>query len=100
MEGVPLHVLVERDGRGDEVWKDLCSVLDPFRLLSLKKAKKPPCPPAENAGQACQGKEQKILLFLIKYGIILEIIWNNGFLPLEGEGVPVHVLVEWDGRGE
>ena len=35
-EGVPVHVLVEWDGRGDEVWKDLCSVLDPFRLLSLK----------------------------------------------------------------
>ncbi|WP_198319200.1 RNA-binding protein [Arenibacter algicola] len=47
-----------------------------------------------------QGKEQKILLFLRKYGIILEIIWNNGFLPLAGEGVPVHALVEWDGRGE
>ena len=42
MEGVPLHVLVERDGRGDEVWKDLCSVLDPFRLLSLKKVQNPP----------------------------------------------------------
>jgi hypothetical protein len=41
-----------------------------------------------------------LFLFLIKYGIMLEIIWNNGFLPLEGEGVPVHVLVEWDGRGE
>ena len=65
-EGVPVHVLVEWDGRGEERWKDLCSVLDPFRLLSLKKVQKPPCPPAENAGQACQGKEQKILLFLIK----------------------------------
>ena len=35
-EGVPVHVLVEWDGRGEERWKDLCSVLDPFRLLSLK----------------------------------------------------------------
>ena len=48
----------------------------------------------------CQGKEQKILLFLRKYGIILEIKYNNGFLPLAGEGVTVHVLVERDGRGE
>jgi len=91
---------VKRNGRGEECWKNLCTVLDPFRLLSLKKVQKPPCPPAENAGQACQGKEQKILLFLRKYGIILEIKYNSGFLPLAGEGVPVHVLVEWDGRGE
>ncbi|ASO04165.1 hypothetical protein AREALGSMS7_00681 [Arenibacter algicola] len=41
-EGVPVHVLVEWDGRGEERWKDLCSVLDPFRLLSLKKVQNPP----------------------------------------------------------
>jgi len=41
-EGVPVHVSVDWAGRGDLRRENLCSALDPFRLLSLEKVQKPP----------------------------------------------------------
>jgi len=49
-EGVPVHVSVEWAGRGDFRRENLCSALNPFRLLHLKKGTKATFP--------CQGKEQ------------------------------------------
>ena len=46
---------MEWDGRGEERWKDLCSVLDPFRLLSLKKVQKPP--------SLAKGRSKRIIIF-------------------------------------
>ena len=37
--------------------------MDPFRLLSLKKVQKPPCPPAENADRLAKGRSKRIIIF-------------------------------------
>ncbi|MDO6604902.1 hypothetical protein [Arenibacter palladensis] len=41
-----------------------------------------------------------VIAILRKYIVIIGLKKRSGFLPLLGEGGPIHERVDWDGRGD